>query len=35
VGEEAEYEAARRYALRKLDHGWHLGRGPTARGRRT
>ena len=35
VGEEAEYEAARRQAFRRLDQGWHLGRRPAARdGRR-
>ena len=27
VGEDAEYEAARRHAFRRLDRGWHLGRG--------
>ena len=31
IGEDAEYEAARRYAFRKLDHGWHLGRGSASR----
>ena len=35
VGEDAEYEAARRHAFRKLDHGWHLGRGPAPRHRRS
>jgi hypothetical protein len=35
VGEDAEYEAARRHAFRKLEHGWHLGRGPAARSRRS
>jgi len=34
VGEEAEYELARRHAFRKLDQGWHLGRGPVTRGGR-
>jgi hypothetical protein len=33
AGEDAEYEAARRYAFRKLDQGWHLGRGPSRGGR--
>jgi hypothetical protein len=35
AGEEAEYEAARRHAFRKLDRGWHLGRGPSSRGGRS
>jgi hypothetical protein len=26
VGEDAEYQAARRRALEWLTHGWHLGR---------
>jgi hypothetical protein len=35
TGEDAEYEAARRQAFRKLDQGWHLGRGPSSRGGRS
>jgi hypothetical protein len=35
AGEDAEYEAARRFAFRKLDRGWHLGRGPSVRGGRS
>jgi hypothetical protein len=31
VGEDAEYEAARRQALQRLDRGWHLGRRPPVR----
>jgi hypothetical protein len=31
VGEEAEYETARRQAFKLLDQGWHLGRRPTKR----
>jgi hypothetical protein len=27
VGEDAEYQAARRRALEWLSHGWHLGGG--------
>jgi len=30
IGEDAEYELARRHAFRRLDVGWHLGRGPTS-----
>jgi hypothetical protein len=33
VGQDAEYEAARRQAFTRLDQGWHLGRRPSARER--
>jgi len=33
VGEDAEYQAARRRALEWLAHGWHLGGTSARRGR--